>query len=185
MIRCTHEDPRSRLQLTGCAWLNTGGRNWTPAGAAREDRGPGLLALLPPHQLPARAGNGARSGEHSDVAVTVGVQLPGPAPGGPDAWLPRWTATHHPPRVDDPELSTRDAYTARAWPTLVVVDPGGVHRGAPLRRSGLESWWRARGRAREAKGTLHRGTADGAARAPRASCASRGRRSGCRTARSW
>ncbi|MDU6928552.1 MAG: redoxin domain-containing protein, partial [Dermabacter sp.] len=29
------------------------------------------------------------------------------------------------PVLDDPELTTWQAYTARAWPTLVVVDPEG------------------------------------------------------------
>ncbi len=33
-------------------------------------------------------------------------------------------AVHH-PVLDDPELVTWQAYTARAWPTLVVVDPEG------------------------------------------------------------
>ncbi len=33
-------------------------------------------------------------------------------------------AVHH-PVLDDPELTTWQAYTARAWPTLVVVDPEG------------------------------------------------------------
>ena len=33
-------------------------------------------------------------------------------------------AVHH-PVLDDPELTTWRAYTARAWPTLVVVDPEG------------------------------------------------------------
>ena len=33
-------------------------------------------------------------------------------------------AVHH-PVLDDPELVTWQAYAARAWPTLVVVDPEG------------------------------------------------------------
>ena len=33
-------------------------------------------------------------------------------------------AVHH-PVLDDPELATWQAYTARAWPTLVVIDPEG------------------------------------------------------------
>src|SRR5688500_16175355 len=33
-------------------------------------------------------------------------------------------AVHH-PVLDDPELVTWQAYTARAWPTLVVIDPEG------------------------------------------------------------
>ena len=31
---------------------------------------------------------------------------------------------HH-PVLDDPELVTWQAYTARAWPTLVLIDPEG------------------------------------------------------------
>ena len=38
----------------------------------------------------------------------------------------RWSATRsHHPVLDDPELVTWQAYTARAWPTLVLVDPEG------------------------------------------------------------
>ena len=33
-------------------------------------------------------------------------------------------AVHH-PVLDDPDLVTWQAYTARAWPTLVVIDPEG------------------------------------------------------------
>ena len=67
---------------------------------------------------------------------------------------------HH-PVLDDPELVTWQQYAARAWPTLVVVDPEGyvvaqhVRRGprARARRRWSASW----SREHEAKGTLHRG----------------------------
>ncbi|MDQ1486854.1 MAG: hypothetical protein QOJ62_2547, partial [Actinomycetota bacterium] len=43
--------------------------------------------------------------------------------------------------LDDPELLTWDAYTARAWPTLVVVDPEGyvvAHLSGEGHAHGLE-----------------------------------------------
>ena len=44
----------------------------------------------------------------------------------PDALRPRSSATRvHHPVLDDPELMTWQAYAARAWPTLVLVDPEG------------------------------------------------------------
>ncbi|WP_026536589.1 NHL domain-containing thioredoxin family protein [Arthrobacter sp. H14] len=66
---------------------------------------------------------------------------------------------HH-PVLDDPELTTWQAYTARAWPTLVVVDPDGyivAHLAGEGHAGGLESLVDELVAEHEAKGTLHRG----------------------------
>ena len=64
---------------------------------------------------------------YADVLVTVGVHSPKfvheAEPAAVEAAVERY-GVHH-PVLDDPELITWDAYAARAWPTLVVVDPRG------------------------------------------------------------
>ena len=64
---------------------------------------------------------------YADVLVTIGVHSPKFAhegePAAVEAAVERYGVTH--PVLDDPELRTWDAYAARAWPTLVVVDPQG------------------------------------------------------------
>ncbi|WP_219416119.1 NHL domain-containing thioredoxin family protein [Pseudonocardia nigra] len=64
---------------------------------------------------------------YADVLVTVGVHSPKfvheADPDAVEAAVERY-GVHH-PVLDDPELTTWDAYAARAWPTLVVVDPNG------------------------------------------------------------
>jgi thiol-disulfide isomerase/thioredoxin len=64
---------------------------------------------------------------YADVLVTIGVHSPKFAheadPDAVAAAVERY-AVHH-PVLDDPELATWDAYAARAWPTLVVIDPRG------------------------------------------------------------
>jgi len=64
---------------------------------------------------------------YADVLVTIGVHSPKFAheadPEAVAAAVERY-AVHH-PVLDDPELQTWDAYAARAWPTLVVIDPQG------------------------------------------------------------
>ena len=64
---------------------------------------------------------------YADVLVTIGVHSPKFAhegePAAVEAAVERYGVGH--PVLDDPELLTWDAYAARAWPTLVVVDPQG------------------------------------------------------------
>ncbi|MGN0064924.1 MAG: NHL domain-containing thioredoxin family protein [Nocardioides sp.] len=63
----------------------------------------------------------------SEELVVVGVHSPKFVhEADPDALVAaveRYAVTH--PVLDDPELTTWQAYTARAWPTLVLVDPEG------------------------------------------------------------
>jgi thiol-disulfide isomerase/thioredoxin len=129
-------------ELTGRGWLNTGGAQLTLAGL----RGRFVLLdfwtfccvnclhvldeLRPLEQ------------EFSDVLVTVGVHSPKFAhetdADALVAAVERYEVRH--PVLDDPELTTWSAYAARAWPTLVLVDPEGYVVAQPSHR--------ARGRAR-------------------------------------
>jgi thiol-disulfide isomerase/thioredoxin len=148
--------------LVGRGWLNTGGRSYSLA----DFRGKVLLLdfwtfccvnclhvldeLRPLEQ------------EFADVLVTVGVHSPKfeheADPVALADAVERYEVHH--PVLDDPELTTWQAYAVRAWPTLVVVDPEGyvVHVAAgeghqeALRRVVAEVVAE-----HEAKGTLHRG----------------------------
>ncbi len=100
--------------------------------------------------------------KYADVLVTVGVHSPKfEHEADPDALaaaVDRYEITH--PVLDDPRLSTWDAYTARAWPTLVVVDPEGyivAHLSGEGHVQGLESLVSELVAEHDAKGTLHRG----------------------------
>jgi thiol-disulfide isomerase/thioredoxin len=65
--------------------------------------------------------------EYADELVVVGVHSPKfvheADPVALAAAVERY-GVHH-PVLDDPDLTTWQAYTARAWPTLVLVDPEG------------------------------------------------------------
>nr|WP_281373317.1 NHL domain-containing thioredoxin family protein [Kineococcus aurantiacus] len=99
----------------------------------------------------------------ADVLVTVGVHSPKFAheaePATLDAAVDRY-GVHH-PVLDDPELATWQAYAARAWPTLVVVDPQGyvvASMSGEGHAHGLDVLVGELVAEHEAKGTLHRGT---------------------------
>ncbi len=114
-------------ELRGRRWLNTGGRD---LGLA-ELRGKIVLldfwtfccvnclhVLDELRELEER---------YADVLVIIGVHSPKfvheADPDAVEAAVERY-GVHH-PVLDDPELVTWDAYAARAWPTLVVIDPRG------------------------------------------------------------
>ena len=101
--------------------------------------------------------------EFADVLVTVGVHSPKfEHEADPDALaaaVERYAIEH--PVLDDPELTTWQAYSARAWPTLVVVDPEGyiaAHLSGEGHVAGLYGLVRELVAEHEAKGTLHRGS---------------------------
>ncbi len=114
-------------ELHGRAWLNTGGAAYSTADL----RGRFVLLdfwtfccvnclhvideLRPVEE------------KYADELVVVGVHSPKfvheADPEALRAAVERY-AVHH-PVLDDPELVTWQAYTARAWPTLVLVDPEG------------------------------------------------------------
>ncbi len=123
-------DRRPRLrapELTGRGWLGTGGTDLRLADLR------GRVVLLDfwtfccvncLHVLDELRPLEERFG---DALVVVGVHSPKFAhEADPDALaaaVERYGVDH--PVLDDPELATWSAYTARAWPTLVVVDPEG------------------------------------------------------------
>lgn len=101
-------------------------------------------------------------GEFSDEAVFVGVHSPKfEHEADPDALVAAVEryGVHH-PVLDDPELVTWDAYAARAWPTLVVIDPEGyvvAHLAGEGHAHGLRVLLRELVDEHRAKGTLRTG----------------------------
>ncbi|OLR90958.1 NHL domain-containing thioredoxin family protein [Actinokineospora bangkokensis] len=100
--------------------------------------------------------------EFSDVLVTVGVHSPKfrheADAGALAAAVERYGVRH--PVLDDPELTTWQAYAVKAWPTLVVVDPEGYVVHIAAGEGHAEALRRVIGevvRVHEEKGTLHRG----------------------------
>ncbi|WGH85334.1 NHL domain-containing thioredoxin family protein [Auritidibacter ignavus] len=109
----------------------------------------------------------------SDVLVTVGVHSPKFDYEGETsavaAAIERYEINH--PVVNDPALHTWQAYSARAWPTLVVVDPEGYivgHLSGEGQVNGLFSLVEELVDIHDAKGTLHRGDGPFVAPAPAA-----------------
>ncbi|WP_104479442.1 redoxin domain-containing protein [Actinokineospora auranticolor] len=100
--------------------------------------------------------------EFSDVLVTVGVHSPKfvheADPVALRAAVERYDVHH--PVLDDPDLTTWQAYAVKAWPTLVVVDPEGYVVHIAAGEGHAEALRRVIGEVvaeHEAKGTLHRG----------------------------
>ncbi|RAX50271.1 hypothetical protein DQ353_04745 [Arthrobacter sp. AQ5-05] len=150
-------------ELVGRNWLNTGGKQL----ALEDFRGKILIldfwtfcCINCLHVLDELRPLEAK---YSDVLVTVGVHSPKfeyeADPVALAAAVERYEIEH--PVLDDPELVTWQAYAARAWPTLVVVDPEGyivAHLSGEGHAAGLESLVEELIAEHEAKGTLHRGT---------------------------
>ncbi|WP_207219039.1 NHL domain-containing thioredoxin family protein [Pengzhenrongella frigida] len=149
-------------ELVGRGWLNTGGRDVTLADLR------GKIVVLDfwtfccincLHVLDELRELEAR---HRDVLVIIGVHSPKFAheadPVALAAAVERYEVHH--PVLDDPELITWSAYTARAWPTLVVIDPQGyivAQMAGEGHAHNLSILVADLTREHEAKGTLHRG----------------------------
>ncbi|KGM12030.1 NHL domain-containing thioredoxin family protein [Cellulomonas bogoriensis] len=149
-------------ELVGRGWLNTGGKDLALADLR------GKIVLLDfwtfccincLHVL-----DELREVEeqHRDVLVVVGVHSPKfvheADPVALAAAVDRYEVHH--PVLDDPELVTWSAYSARAWPTLVVVDPEGyivAHMAGEGHKNNVAVLVRELVAEHEAKGTLHRG----------------------------
>jgi thiol-disulfide isomerase/thioredoxin/sugar lactone lactonase YvrE len=155
----------------GRGWLNTGGRAVTLADLR------GKVVVLDfwtfccincLHVLDELREIEAR---HRDAMVVVGVHSPKfvheADPLALAAAVERYEVHH--PVLDDPELTTWSAYTARAWPTLVVVDPEGyiaAHLAGEGHGHAIDALVTELVVEHEAKGTLHRGDGPYVAPAP-------------------
>ena len=114
-------------ELRGRGWLNTGGEDLTLADL----RGRFVLldfwAFCCINCLHVLDELRPLEHEYAGDLVVVGVHSPKFVhEADPDALasaVERYEVEH--PVLDDPELVTWQAYTARAWPTLVLVDPEG------------------------------------------------------------
>src|SRR5690606_10412219 len=100
---------------------------------------------------------------YHDVLVTIGVHSPKFVhEADPDALVAaveRYDVAH--PALDDPELVTWKAYTARAWPTLVLIDPEGYivgHMAGEGHTPNIAATIEQLVAEHEARGTLHRGS---------------------------
>ncbi|WP_456825711.1 NHL domain-containing thioredoxin family protein [Cellulomonas sp. P5_E12] len=155
--------PRVRAsELVGRGWLNTGGRSLDLADLR------GKIVLLDfwtfccincLHVLDELR---ELEEQHRDVLVIVGVHSPKfvheADPVALAAAVERYEVRH--PVLDDPQLVTWSAYTARAWPTLVVIDPEGyvvAQMSGEGHKHNVEVLVRELIAEHEAKGTLHRG----------------------------
>ncbi|MBO0609551.1 NHL domain-containing thioredoxin family protein [Myceligenerans salitolerans] len=155
--------PRVRAsELVGRGWLNTGGRDVTLAGLR------GKIVILDfwtfccincLHVLDELR---ELEAAHRDELVIVGVHSPKfEHEADPDALaaaVERYDVHH--PVLDDPDLVTWRAYTARAWPTLVVVDPEGyvvAQMAGEGHASAIAALVAELIEEHDAKGTLHRG----------------------------
>ena len=149
-------------ELVGRGWLNTGGRDVTLADLR------GKVVILDfwtfccincLHVLDELRELEER---RRDELVIVGVHSPKfahEADADALAAAVERYEVHH-PVLDDPELVTWGAYTARAWPTLVVVDPEGyvvAQMAGEGHASAIEAIVDELVAEHEAKGTLHRG----------------------------
>ena len=113
--------------LTGRGWLNTGGRDLSLADLRGRIVVLDFWTFCCVNCLHVLDELRPLEAKYADELVIVGVHSPKfEHEGDPDALaaaVERY-AVHH-PVLDDPELQTWRAYTARAWPTLVVIDPEG------------------------------------------------------------
>ncbi len=122
-------------ELKGRGWLNTGGEQ---LGLA-DFRGRCLLldfgTFCCINCLHVRDELRPLEEEYGDALVIVGVHSPKFAheadPVALAAAVERYEVAH--PVLDDPDLVTWQAYTARAWPTPCPRRPGRLRRGAVLR----------------------------------------------------
>ncbi|HEY0806070.1 MAG TPA: NHL domain-containing thioredoxin family protein, partial [Pseudonocardiaceae bacterium] len=149
-------------ELVGRGWRNTGGKSYS----LKDFRGKVLLldfwTFCCVNCLHVLDELRPLEAEFADVLVTVGVHSPKfeheADPVALADAVERYDVHH--PVLDDPDLTTWQAYAVRAWPTLVVVDPEGyvVHVAAgeghaeALRRVIADVVSE-----HDRKGTLHRG----------------------------
>jgi thiol-disulfide isomerase/thioredoxin len=150
-------------ELRGRGWLNTGGRSLSLADLR------GKIVLLDfwtfccVNCLHVLAELRPLEEKYADVLVVIGVHSPKfeheRDPDALAAAVERYGVTH--PVLDDPELTTWQQYTAKAWPTLAVVDPTGYLVASMAGEGHADALGRLIDElveAHDAAGTLHRGT---------------------------
>lgn len=155
--------PRVRAsELEGRGWLNTGDRTVTLADLRGKVVVLDFWTFCCINCLHVLDELRALEEEFRDVLVVVGVHSPKfvheADPDALAAAVERYEVHH--PVLDDPQLVTWQAYTARAWPTLVVIDPEGyvvAQMAGEGHAHNLEVLVRDLVAEHEAKGTLHRG----------------------------
>ena len=148
--------------LTGRGWLNTGGRDVTLADLRGKVVVLDFWTFCCINCLHVLDELRTLEEQYRDVLVIVGVHSPKflheADPVALAAAVDRYEVRH--PVLDDPDLTTWSAYTARAWPTLVVIDPEGyvvAHMAGEGHLHNLEVLVAELVRTHEATGTLHRG----------------------------
>ncbi len=155
--------PRVRAsELVGRGWLNTGGKDLSLADLRGRVIVLDFWTFCCINCLHVLDELRELEEQYRDVLVIVGVHSPKfvheADPVALAAAVERYEVHH--PVLDDPDLTTWSAYTARAWPTLVVVDPEGyvvAHMAGEGHRRNLEILVADLVAEHEAKGTLHRG----------------------------
>ena len=155
--------PRVRAsELVGRGWLNTGGKALTLADLRGRITVLDFWTFCCINCLHVLDELRELEEKYRDVLVIVGVHSPKfeheADPVALAAAVDRYSVAH--PVLDDPELVTWGAYTARAWPTLVVIDPEGyvvAQMAGEGHASALEALVAELVEEHEAKGTLHRG----------------------------
>jgi len=114
-------------QLVGRRWLNTGGAELSLESLRGRVVVLDFWTFCCVNCLHVLDELRSVEGQFPDELVLIGVHSPKfeheGDPAAVEAAVERY-AVHH-PVLDDPELTTWKAYTARAWPTLVVIDPEG------------------------------------------------------------
>ena len=189
--RCAPGSGCARPSSSGAAGSTPAAGRCRPRRPARSRRRARLLDLLL-RQLPPRPRRAAPvEARFPDALTIIGVHSPKfehEADADALAAAVERYAVHH-PVLDDPELVTWQAYTARAWPTLVVIDPEGyvvASMSGEGHGPGLAALVAELIEEHAAKGTLQPGDDPyvPAAGRPTRRCASRARRSPCPTGRS-
>ncbi|MEO8850568.1 MAG: redoxin domain-containing protein, partial [Allobranchiibius sp.] len=114
-------------ELAGRRWLNTGGLDLTLKGLRGKIVVLDFWTFCCVNCLHVLDELRPLEREFGDEMVLLGVHSPKfeheGEPAAVEAAVERYAVGH--PVLDDPELMTWKAYAARAWPTLVVIDPEG------------------------------------------------------------
>ena len=149
-------------ELVGRGWLNTGGKDVSLADLRGKIVVLDFWTFCCINCLHVLDELRELEAAHRDELVIIGVHSPKfvheADPVALAAAVERYEVHH--PVLDDPELVTWSAYTARAWPTLVVIDPEGyivAQMAGEGHAHNLEILVRDLVVEHDAKGTLHRG----------------------------